>query len=134
MLLKYKNLQMTTFYLKNTISEQWHNKFCLHSYDILIWIHAISAFNKRAVVVVWLLDLQLHAQTVPIATKVVSSNPIHGKMYSIKHYVINLSVTCGRSVVFSGYSGIFHQWIRLPRYSWNIVESGAKHHNPFEYM
>ena len=25
-------------------------------------------------------------------------------MYSIQHYVISLSVTCGRSVVFSGYS------------------------------
>ena len=34
-----------------------------------------------------------------------SSNPAHGEVYSILHYVIKLSVTCGRSVVFSGYSG-----------------------------
>jgi hypothetical protein len=27
-------------------------------------------------------------QSVPITTKVVNSNPIHGKVYSIQHYVI----------------------------------------------
>jgi hypothetical protein len=27
-------------------------------------------------------------QSVPITTKVVSSNPAHGEVYSIKHYVI----------------------------------------------
>jgi hypothetical protein len=31
--------------------------------------------------------LQLHVQSVPITTKV-SLNPIHGEMYSIKHFVI----------------------------------------------
>ena len=40
-------------------------------------------------------------QSVPIATKVVSSNPAHGGVYSIQHYVISLSVTCDRLVVFS---------------------------------
>ena len=40
------------------------------------------------VVIVWLLDLQLPVQSVPIITKVVSSNPAHGKVYSIQHYVI----------------------------------------------
>jgi isocitrate dehydrogenase len=44
-------------------------------------------------------------QTVPITTNVVSSNSVHGEVYSIQHYVIHLSVTCDRSVVFSGYSG-----------------------------
>jgi hypothetical protein len=39
-------------------------------------------------------------QSVPITTKVVSLDPTHGKMYSIQHYVIKLSVTCDRSVVF----------------------------------
>jgi hypothetical protein len=34
-------------------------------------------------------------QSVPI---VMSSNPFHGEVYLIHHYVINLSVTCGRSV------------------------------------
>jgi hypothetical protein len=31
---------------------------------------------------------------VPITTKVVSSNPTHGEVYSIQNYVMNLSVTC----------------------------------------
>ena len=33
-------------------------------------------------------DLQLPVQLVPITTKVVSSNPAHGDMNSIQHYVI----------------------------------------------
>ena len=41
------------------------------------------------VVIVWWLDLQLHMQSVTITTKVVSSNPIHGTVYSKQHYVIN---------------------------------------------
>ena len=36
----------------------------------------------------WLLDLQLHVQSVPITIKVVSSKPVHGEVYSIQHYVI----------------------------------------------
>ena len=35
-------------------------------------------------------------------TIVVSLNPAHGDVYSIQHYVIKLSLTCGRSAVFSG--------------------------------
>jgi len=38
-------------------------------------------------------------------------------------------VICGRSVVFSGYSGFHHQWNWPQRYNWSIVESGGKHHN-----
>ena len=38
---------------------------------------------------VWLLDLQLPAQLVPI-TNVVSSNPADGEVYSMQHYVIKL--------------------------------------------
>jgi len=34
------------------------------------------------------LDLQLPMQSVPITTNVVSSNPAHGEVYSIQHYVI----------------------------------------------
>jgi hypothetical protein len=41
-----------------------------------------------------------------------------------------LSVTCGRSVVFSGYSYFPHQYNWPPQYNWNTVESGIKHHNP----
>jgi len=45
------------------------------------------------VVIVWQLDLQLPVQSVPITTKVMSSNPDHGEVYLIQHYVI-------KSVVF----------------------------------
>ena len=51
------------------------------------------------VMIVWYLDLQLPVQSVPITTKVVSSNPIHSKVYSIQHYVIkfvsDLQQVCG---------------------------------------
>ena len=40
------------------------------------------------VVIVWQVDLLLPVQSVPITTKVVSSNPLHDEMYSIQHYVI----------------------------------------------
>jgi hypothetical protein len=40
-------------------------------------------------------------QSVPITTDVVSSDPAQGEVY-------NMSVTCGRSVVFTGYSGFLH--------------------------
>ena len=42
----------------------------------------------------------------------------------------NLSVTCGRSAVFSVHSGFHHQLKWPPRYNWNIVESGVRHHKP----
>jgi hypothetical protein len=34
------------------------------------------------------LDLQLPVQSVPITTKGVSSNSVHGEVYSIQYYVI----------------------------------------------
>ena len=37
---------------------------------------------------VWQFDLQLPMQSVRITTKVVSSNRVHGEVYSIQHYVI----------------------------------------------
>jgi hypothetical protein len=40
-------------------------------------------------------------QSVPIITKVVSSNPVHGEVYNIMLY--SLLVTYDRSVVFSGF-------------------------------
>ena len=36
----------------------------------------------------WQLDLQLPVQSVPITTKVVSSNPVQGEVYSIQQQVI----------------------------------------------
>ena len=48
-------------------------------------------------VIVWQLDLQLPVQSVPITTKVVSSNTVHDEAYSIQHYVIKF-VNLGTSV------------------------------------
>ena len=38
--------------------------------------------------IIWQLDFQLSVHSVPITTNIVSSNPIHGEVYSIQHYVI----------------------------------------------
>jgi hypothetical protein len=65
---------------------------------------------------------KVHVQSVPITTKVVSSNPVHSEMYLIQHYVIKF-VSHLRQV------GGFLRF-PLPRYNWNIVESGVKHHEP----
>jgi hypothetical protein len=42
----------------------------------------------------------------------------------------NIKWLARRSMVFCGYSGILHQYNWSPRYNWNIVESGVKHHTP----
>ena len=56
------------------------------------------------VVIVWWLDLQLPVQSEPMTTKVVSSNPVHGEVYSIQHYVIKFV----SDLVFYGYSDFLH--------------------------
>ena len=56
------------------------------------------------VVIVWQLDLQLPVQSEPITTKVVSSNPVHGEVYSIQYYVIKFV----SDLVFYGYSDFLH--------------------------
>ena len=70
-------------------------------------------------------------QSVPITTVVESLNPTQAwcTQYNIMWY--SLSVTyCGRLVVYSWYSGFFHQLNWPPLCNWNIIESGIKHHNP----
>ena len=49
-----------------------------------------TAMGVVMVMIVWDLDLQPTMHSVPISTKVVSSNPAHGKVYSIQHYVIEI--------------------------------------------
>jgi hypothetical protein len=46
-------------------------------------INTLDYFLNRTGIV----DLQLPVLSVPINTKVVSSNPVHGEEYSIQHYV-----------------------------------------------
>ena len=54
-----------------------------------LFIEFLNSGWAVMVVIVWLLDL-LPVQSVPITTKVVSSNSIHGEIYSIQHYMIKL--------------------------------------------
>jgi hypothetical protein len=62
-------------------------------------------------------------------TNIVSSNSVHGDVYSIQHSVIkfvsDLQQVGGILLVLW-----FPPLIKLQRYNWNIVESGIKHHNP----
>jgi hypothetical protein len=48
----------------------------------------LSMSGTSLAVIVWLLDLQLSMQSVHITTKVVSSNPDDGEMYTMQHYVM----------------------------------------------
>jgi hypothetical protein len=50
----------------------------------------------------------LYMQSGLITTEVVNSNPTHVEVYSVQHYIISLSVTNGRSVVFAGYYGLLN--------------------------
>ena len=45
------------------------------------------------IVIVGTFDYKLSLQSVPIPTKVVSSNPTHDEVYSVHHCVITLSGT-----------------------------------------
>ena len=54
-----------------------------------------------------------------IKYKVLSSNPVHGEVYSIQHYVIKFVIDLRQVVGF------------LHRYNWNIVESGVKHYKSY---
>jgi hypothetical protein len=74
--------------------------------------------------IIWYFDLQLPVQLVPITTKVVSLNPIHGEVYLI-HYVIKFVSDLRQVGGFLRVNfGFLHQ------YNWNIVESSVKHHKP----
>ena len=66
----------------------WPSLFIL-SFHSEILNNTISVHSIRVVfVVVFIGHLQLPVQSVPITTEVVSSNPIHGDVYLIQHYVI----------------------------------------------
>jgi hypothetical protein len=57
-----------------------------------MWYLETIAKLKKGVVIVWLFDLQLPVQSMSITTKVVSSNLVHGEVYSIQHYVIKFVI------------------------------------------
>jgi hypothetical protein len=77
---------------KQFLVHYWHMYY-------LVWISLIlirkllcclslSTTGAIVAVIIWSLDQQLPAQSVTITTKIVSSNPIHGEVYSRQHYVI----------------------------------------------
>ena len=66
----------------------WSNKLFFQNVPITIHDKLPTKAGTVVVVIVWYLDLHLHVQSVPITTKFVSSNPIHGEVYLIQHYVI----------------------------------------------
>jgi hypothetical protein len=49
----------------------------------VFFLHNLGAV---VVMIVRYMDLQLPMQSVPIITKVVNLNSVHGKVYSIQHY------------------------------------------------
>jgi hypothetical protein len=82
-------------------------KEVVHAVVILSTMTFNLLFAGAVVAVIeWELDIQIHVQSVPITTNVVSSNPAHGEVYSIQHYVISF-VSDVRQV--PGYSGFLHQ-------------------------
>jgi hypothetical protein len=55
-------------------------------------------------------DLKLYVQSMPIITKVVMiSNPVHGEVYSIQHYVIKFVSDLRQVGGFLRVSGLLHQ-------------------------
>jgi hypothetical protein len=60
-------------------------------------------------------------------TKIVSSNPVHGEVYSIQHYVIKFVSDLGQVSSFLRVL-LFPPPVKHLWYNWNIVESAFKHH------
>jgi hypothetical protein len=79
------------------VGERWFptlNVPCaLYNSDKSMHTH-ISDIFQYVEAVVFVMDLQLPIQSVPITIKVVSSNPAHGEVYSIQHYVIKFVGDC----------------------------------------
>jgi hypothetical protein len=95
--------------------------------NICLWDLYIYILSTTQIFVVLVL-LQKVCQFWTKSTKIA---PVHLQtQFSYVYRLLNCSVTCDRSVVFSGYSSFLHQQNWPPRYNWNIVESGIKHHKP----
>ena len=74
-----------------------HRETKAYSYITFLFIFidnkTLQAFVSRILqyqgavvaVIVWQLDLQLPVELVPMTTKVVRLNPVHGEVYSIQH-------------------------------------------------
>ena len=119
-------------YIKDGSRSRQLNKY------IYLYLHlnaCLMSIGDVIVVIVWYLDWQLSMQSVPITTKVMSSNPAHGEVYSIPHYMIKFVSDLGQ---VGGFHRILlfpplikltarHNW--PPRHNWYSVDRGCKHHN-----
>ena len=96
------------------------NCYFIYYISICKWYWNLNdaVFNK-----VCFIKFELHSRTLLVRIPL---------WCSVLHTTLcdNVSVTWGRSVVFYVYSGFPHQYNWPPRYSWNIIESGVKHHKP----
>jgi len=77
-------------------------------------------------VIAWYLYLQLSMQSIPITTDIVSSNHDKDEVTTLCNTV--LSVTCDRSVVFSGF---LHNIIEILL---NTIKQTNKHKNEYFYQ
>ena len=80
--------------------------YCNNRYYNVVF-YVILIYGAVLVVILWLLDIQLPVQSVPLKTKVVSSNLVHGEVYSIEHYVITFISDFGDMLLV--FSGFLHQ-------------------------
>ena len=93
--------------------------------EFLLWYALPFRVRRRNRMVVEF-TITMYMQSVPITTNVVSLNPAHGQVYSIKHYVIkfvsDLIQVCGfrRVLRFLPPIKLIATWYNL-----NIVESGT---------
>jgi len=69
-------------YRRQKVSHKFVVRHHVYFKNVYIYCGAV------VVVIVWWLDLQLPVQSMSITTKHVSSNPVHGRVYLIQHYVI----------------------------------------------
>ena len=83
-------------YVIGSLKMTWQTDLIIYRLELLEWHFIFRRLNyivqnflgDVVVVIIWELDLQLPVQSMPITTKVVSLNPVHGEVYSIQHYVI----------------------------------------------
>ena len=93
---------ISTIVYVTTVIEKRLFQLYLYSFTInifwYIWLYHWICFHRprdhrsRDRMVVW---FQLYMQSLPITDKVVSSDPAHGEVYSIQHYVINCQLFAG---------------------------------------
>jgi hypothetical protein len=111
------------FYIRVSSRILWTMDNVIFARQYLHMLSTVMLWNHHRVL--WLFDLQKPTQSMPITTKVVSSNPTHFKVYSMQHYVIKF-VSHLRLVGVFLLVLLFPPAIKQPPwYLYNIVESGV---------